>query len=317
MATDGHVIWTEKYRPDTLEDVIGHETIIDRLQAFVAENQIPHMLFAGRAGVGKTTSAVSLAKDLYGDKWQQNFSETNASDDRGINVVRENIKNFARTAPINADYKIMFLDEADALTSDAQQALRRTMEKYSDVCRFILSCNYSSKIIEPIQSRCAVFRFQRLPDEDLKTYVNKIEDGENVTVTGDGFESLVRVANGDLRNVTNILQAASVLTDDITEDVIFDVAASLKPGEVTDILNQALSGAFMDARDKASDLMVERGLDGLDVIKAVHREIRSLDIPEKKKLELIEELGEYEFRIVQGGDPDIQIEAFLAQLANT
>jgi replication factor C small subunit len=133
-------IWTEKHRPDTLSDVVGQEKITDRLQAFVSEDSIPHMMFAGPAGTGKTTSAVSMAKDLYGDEWNQNFMETNASDERGIGVVREKIKNFARTKSINAEYKIIFLDEADSLTSEAQQALRRTMEQFSDNCRFVLSC---------------------------------------------------------------------------------------------------------------------------------------------------------------------------------
>jgi DNA polymerase III gamma/tau subunit len=146
-------VWTEKHRPDTLSEVVGQENIVDRLEAFVENDEVPHMLFAGPAGTGKTTSAIALAKDLYGDEWKQNFMETNASDERGIDVVREKIKNFARTKSIGADYKIIFLDEADALTSDAQQALRRTMEQFSDNCRFILSCNYSSKIIDPIQSK--------------------------------------------------------------------------------------------------------------------------------------------------------------------
>jgi len=175
-------VWTEKYRPESLDEVIGHPHIVDRLQGFVAKESVPHMLFAGPAGTGKTTSAIALAKDLYGDDWQQNFMETNASDDRGIDVVRNQIKDFARTRPINADFKIIFLDEADNLTSDAQQALRRTMEKYAESTRFILSCNYSSKIIEPIQSRTAVFRFNRLADEHVETYIGRVADGEGLTV---------------------------------------------------------------------------------------------------------------------------------------
>jgi replication factor C small subunit len=308
-------VWTEKYRPDTLDDVIGHESINERLQAFVEKRQVPHMMFAGPAGTGKTTSAIAMAKDLFGDDWKQNFRETNASDDRGIDVVRNQIKNFARTKSINADFKIIFLDEADALTSDAQQALRRTMEKFSSSTRFILSCNYSSKIIPPIQSRCAIFRFSRLEDDGVRTYIKRVVEGEDLDIDESGVSALVEVAQGDLRNVTNLLQAASIREETITEETVFEVAASLRPGEVREILEEALAGEFMDARQELSDLMIDRGLDGVDVIKALHREVYELDIPERAKLEIIEKMGEFEFRIVEGGSPDVQIESLLAQVA--
>lgn len=309
-------IWTEKYRPDTLEEVLGHDHINERLKAFVEKNSVPHMLFAGPAGTGKTTSAIALAKDLYGDDWNQNFKETNASDDRGIDVVRNQIKDFARTKPVNADFKLIFLDEADNLTSDAQQALRRTMEKYSSNTRFILSCNYSSKIIDPIQSRCAVFRFNRLESDDVKEYIQRVAAGEGLTVTTGGVDALLTVSDGDLRKVTNVMQAASIQDTDITEESVFEISASLRPEEVNEILEQALSGQFQDARDELSDLMIDRGLDGRDVLKSLHREIYNLDISEQARLSLIEKMGEYEFRIVEGGSPDVQIESFLAQVAN-
>lgn len=308
-------VWTEKYRPETLTEVVGQDEITDRLEAFVEKESIPHMLFAGPAGTGKTTCAVSLAKDLYGDEWKQNFMETNASDERGINVVRDKIKDFARTKPIDADYKIIFLDEADALTPDAQQALRRTMEQFSDNCRFILSCNYSSKIIDPIQSRCAVFRYNRLEEEEVKEYIQRLGENEEFKISSDAIDAIMRVSSGDLRRVTNILQTAAIQTDEIEEEDIYGVAASLRPEEITEILNLALSEEFMEARDKLSDLMIDRGLDGQDVINSIHREIYDLDISEKGKLAIIDNLGEFEFRISEGGSPDIQIEALLAKIA--
>lgn len=310
-------VWTEKYRPDTLEEVVGQEDIISRLTAFVEEDSIPHLMFAGPAGTGKTTSALALAKDLYGDEWKQNFKEMNASDDRGIDIVRDQIKNFARTKAVNADYKIIFLDEADALTSDAQQALRRTMEQFSDNCRFILSCNYSSKIIDPIQSRCAVFRFNRIGTDDIKPYIKRIAEEENFKISKDAVEAVLRVAEGDMRRVTNILQTAAIQREKIEEKDVYDAAASLRPEEITEILETAFEGDFMDARDKLADLMIERGLDGQDVINSIHREIFELDISDSAKLETMENLGEYEFRIAEGGSSDIQIEALLAEIANT
>lgn len=308
-------VWTEKYRPEKLSEIVGQEEITERLQAFVEEDAIPHMLFAGPAGTGKTTSSVALAKDLYGDEWNQNFMETNASDERGIDVVREKIKDFARTKPINADYKIIFLDEADALTPDAQQALRRTMEQFSDNCRFVLSCNYSSKIIDPIQSRCAVFRFNRLEQPEVKEYIQRLGEAEEFKISSDAIEAIMRVSDGDLRRVTNILQTAAIQKEEIEEEDVYGVAASLRPEEITQILNLALKERFIEARDQLSDLMIERGLDGQDVIDAIHREIYDLEISEKGKLKIIDNLGEFEFRISEGGSPDIQIEALLAKIA--
>lgn len=309
-------IWTEKYRPDTLSEVVGQKKIVDRLSAFVEEDSIPHIMFAGPAGTGKTTCAIAMAKDLYGDEWRQNFMETNASEERGIDVVREKIKDFARTKAINADYKIIFLDEADALTSDAQQALRRTMEQFSDNCRFILSCNYSSKIIDPIQSRCAVFRFNRLEKEQVEEYITRLGQEEDFKVSEDAIDAIMRVSEGDLRRVTNVLQTASIQNDEIEEEDIYAVAASLRPDEIREVLDKALSGKFIDAREQLSDIMIERGLDGQDVINSIHREIFDLDISDDAKLEIIEHLGEFEFRISEGGSSDIQIESLLAKIGN-
>ncbi|MFB6174543.1 MAG: replication factor C small subunit [Candidatus Nanohalobium sp.] len=309
-------VWTEKHRPDTLSEVVGQDKIVDRLEAFVEEDSIPHMMFAGPAGTGKTTCAISLAKDLYGDNWRQNFMETNASDERGIDVVREKIKDFARTKSVNADYKIIFLDEADALTSDAQQALRRTMEQFSENCRFILSCNYSSKIIDPIQSRCAVFRFNRLEEDDVIEYIKRLGKEEEFKISEDAIDAVMRVSDGDLRRVTNILQTASINNEEIEEEDIYGVAASLRPEEIREILEKSLKGDFIDAREELADLMIDRGLDGQDVINSIHREIFELDLSDEGKLEIMEKLGEFEFRISEGGSSDIQIEALLAQISN-
>lgn len=308
-------VWTEKYRPDTLDEIVGQEKIVERLKAFEEQGTIPHLMFAGPAGTGKTTSAVALAKDLYGDKWKQNFMETNASDERGIDVVREKIKDFARTKPVDAEYKIIFLDEADALTTDAQQALRRTMEQFSSNARFILSCNYSSKIIDPIQSRCAVFRFNRLENEEVEKYITRVAEGEGFKISREAIDAVLRVAGGDLRRVTNILQTAAMQKDKIEGEDIYGAAASLKPDEINEILDKALAGDFLDARDQLSDIMINRGLDGQDVINAIHREVMDLDISEKGKLEIVDNLGEFEFRIAEGGTSDIQIEALLAKIA--
>jgi len=193
-------IWTEKYRPQEFNDVVGQDNITERINAFVDSKQIPHLLFAGPAGCGKSTIALIIAKKLFGKHWKQNFLESNASDERGINVIRSKVKDFARTKAIgNVPYKIIFLDEADALTADAQNALRRTMESYSNSCRFFLSCNYSSRIIEPLQSRCCVFRFKLVPDEDIKKRLAYIIEQEKVDIEDGAINAICKLSEGDIR----------------------------------------------------------------------------------------------------------------------
>ncbi|MFH1276390.1 MAG: replication factor C small subunit, partial [Candidatus Woesearchaeota archaeon] len=177
-------IWTEKYRPSSFDEIKGQQEIVEKLKAFVAQQNLPHLLFSGPAGIGKTTLSLVIAKQLFGDTWRENTLELNASDERGIDVVRVKVKDFARTKALgNVPFKLIYLDESDALTKEAQQALRRTMENYTKTCRFILSCNYSSKIIDPIQSRCAVFRFKPLNKEDIFALIDKVAKSENLTVT--------------------------------------------------------------------------------------------------------------------------------------
>jgi replication factor C small subunit len=307
-------VWVEKYRPQKLDEVVGQTDITERLTAYAQTKSMPHLLFAGPAGTGKTTCAIALAKELFGETWKTNFQEMNASDERGINVVRTKIKDYARIAPMgDTDFKIIFLDEADALTPEAQAALRRTMERYTQTCRFIMSCNYSSKIIEPIQSRCAVFRFRPLKAEDIKKYLGRIAQTEGKTLTDDGMEALVYVAEGDARKATNSLQVAASMGDTIDSDMIYRTASLARPEEVKKLLTTALSGSFAEARSRLDDLLISYGLSGTDVIKQIHKSIVELPIPDRKKVELVEKVGEIEFRIVEGGNERIQLEALISQ----
>lgn len=306
-------VWVEKYRPDKLADVAGQDEIVERLTAYAKTRSLPHLLFAGPAGTGKTTCAIALAKELFGEDWKINFHELNASDERGINVVRTKIKEYARTAPIGeGGFKIIFLDEADALTHDAQAALRRTMEKYTATCRFVLSCNYSSKIIEPIQSRCAVFRFRPLKPEPIEMYLNKIAKAEKLKITEDGMESIIYIAQGDMRKAINSLQVAASLSDTIDEDALYKTATIARPEDVKKLLDIALTGKFLATREKLDELLIEYGLSGEDVIRQIHRTIFDLSIDEAYKVQLVDRLGEAEFRMVEGSNERIQLEALLA-----
>jgi len=308
-------IWVEKYRPGTLKEVVGQEEVVQRLMSYVERKNIPHLLFAGPPGTGKTASAIALTRDLFGENWRDNFIEMNASDERGIDVVRHKIKEFARTAPIGDEpFKIIFLDEADALTADAQAALRRTMEMYSKICRFILSCNYVSRIIEPIQSRCAVFKFRPVPKESMMKRLAEICKKEDVKITEDGLEALIYVANGDFRKAINALQGAATLGEVVDADAIYHITASARPEELTGLLETALDGRFMEAREILDRLMVEYGMSGEDVVSQLFRQIISSGMDEKLKVLLIDKLGEIDFRLTEGARERIQLDAYLAYL---
>jgi len=306
-------VWTEKYRPKVLGDVIGQTEITERLIAYVKSGNLPHLLFAGPAGTGKTTSALALAKELYGEHWRQNFHELNASDERGITVVRTKIKEFARTQPMgDVPFKIIFLDEADALTPEAQAALRRTMEKYSNTCRFIMSCNYSSKIIEPIQSRCAVFRFRALLEDDIRKYITKIAGFEELTITEDGYNALLYVARGDMRKAINALQVGATLNKEINDEVLYKSTATARPEDVQLLLQVALKSDFLKARGHLDKLLINYGLSGEDIIRQIHHEVFNLDISDLTKVELVDKIGDVEFRLVEGSNERIQLEALIA-----
>ena len=306
-------IWIERFRPRDFKDIIGQDVIVKRIEAFVKQKNLPHLLLSGPAGVGKSSLALVAAKQLFGDSWRQNFLELNASDDRGIDVVRNTIKDFARTKSIgNSPFKIILLDESDSLTRDAQQALRRTMEQYSRTCRFILSCNYSSRIIDPIQSRCTVFRFKPLEKESINKIIDNISKEEKLKVNDKARAALIYVSGGDVRRLENVMQSCSTMSREITEELVYEIISAAKPKEIREILDFAVKGKFENARDKLLEVMLKHGLSGLDIIKQIQSEIWSLDLKDERKIELVDKCGEVEFRMVEGSDEYLQLESLLA-----
>ena len=309
-------MWSEKYRPVTLAEMRNQVEVVNRLKRLAETKAMPHCLFAGPPGSGKTTAALCLAHDLFGERFMDAFMELNASDARGIDVIRTTVKEFARIATISeVPFKILVLDEADNMTADAQHALRRTMERYTDTCRFVLSCNYSGRIIEPIQSRCAIFRFVPLEAEDVSAYLKTIAEKEHVHLTEPGLRALTGASEGDLRKAINTLQAAASLGKPIDEKVVYEVVGKAKPGDVQDLLEIAMKGDFIKAREKLRALLVQQGLSGKDVLKQIHSEILRMPIPEKSKIELIDAAGEIDYRLVQGADEEVQLCSLLAHLA--
>jgi len=306
-------IWTETFRPSTFKEMVGQEDIVNRVEALANSLNIPHLLFAGPAGTGKSTLALIVVKELFKNTWKDNYLELNASDERGINIVREKVKDFARTKSLgDVPFKVIFLDEADALTKEAQQALRRTMENYTSTCRFILSCNYSSKIIDPIQSRCAVFRFRPLTNENIGKIIKKITAAEKLEIDEGAVKLLYEASEGDCRRVINLLQATASISTRISEDIVKTIVSNAKPTDIRIVLDYALTGDFLKARDKLLEIMLHEGLSGQDIIKAIQKEIWNMQIEPEKKVKLTEKTGEVEFRLVEGSDEFIQLEALLA-----
>ncbi|MCK5449513.1 replication factor C small subunit, partial [Candidatus Pacearchaeota archaeon] len=274
---------------------------------------IPHLLFAGPAGTGKSTLALIVVKSLFGESWRENYLELNASDERGIDVVRQKVKDFARTKAFgDVPFKVIFLDEADALTREAQQALRRTMENFTSTCRFVMSCNYSSKILDPIQSRAVVFRFQLLEKKDIKKRIDLIGESEGLSISADAFDALYESSEGDCRRVINLLQATASISPNITPDLVNTIVSKAKPSDIKIVLDYALSGDFVNSREKLLDIMLKESISGQDVIKAIQKEIWNLPIDNFLKVKLTEKTGEIEFRLVEGADEFIQLEALLA-----
>jgi replication factor C small subunit len=311
-------IWVDKYRPKTFDQIIGQTYFVKRIRAFIESKNLPHLLFAGAPGTGKTTTALVVARELFGENGMKgNYLELNASDDRGIDVIRNQIKEFAKLKSLtNIPYKIICLDEADSLTKDAQQALRRTMEKYSASCRFILACNEISKIMDPIQSRCVVFKFKPLQEEALSSLIDRIAEGEGLRVDKNAKEVLVLSCRGDVRKLTNILQATSAMEKTITVDLIEEILDSVNPKEVLKMVDAAKAGDFFKARDYLIALKTIKGFSGLEILKEVYRIIISDEsIEAKVKIKIIDRIATVEFRLVEGSDEELQIEALLAMLS--
>jgi len=309
--------WVEKYRPQILEDVVGQKHIIERLKDYVNGEGMPNLMFTGPAGVGKTTTALALVKSILGKHWHRNFLELNASDARGIETVRTNIKNFSRLKPVGAPFRIVFLDEVDNMTKDAQHALRREMEMYTKTASFILSCNYSSKIIDPIQSRCAIFRFAPIKGQDIANRLEYIANQENLDYESNSIETIVYFAEGDMRKAINLLQAAASGEGTITEDRIYNVVSKARPKDIGNMITKALTGDFMGARDLLRETMVLQGTSGEDMVNQIYQDVTKRAMEGKMDgdvyIPLIEAIADSDFKIREGANPRIQLEALLTK----
>jgi len=314
------LMWVEKYRPKTLDEVVDLHDIVESLKAFMRNPKtMPHLMLAGIPGTGKTTIALCIAHELFGENWRSFTLELNASDERGIDTVRDRVKDFSRYsrgAFGNVPFALVILDESDQMTGAAQTALRRIMETSSRTSRFILICNQSSKIIEPIQSRCAIFRFSRLDRNAMKEHLECIAKKENVNLTPEAAERVVDYSEGDLRHAINALQTAAAYKEGglVDEKVVSQVIGEASPKQVQMMLNKALNGDFTEARRIMYDIIGTYGFTGAEIIRQMQRELFKISyITPEQKAELSDILGEYDYRLTQGANNDIQLSALLAQ----
>jgi replication factor C small subunit len=310
-----NTMWVEKYRPQKISDIANQKEIVGSITALLKNvSEMPHLLFSGSAGVGKTTLALCLSKQILGDTWREYTLELNASDERGINMVRERVKKFSRFAGLNTEipFKIIILDEADEMTGDAQTALRRIIEDTSKFCRFILIANNISKIIEPIQSRCAVFKFTRIEEKDVVAHLKEIARKEKIKADEDGLKAIYDYTGGDLRHAINLLQATASLGG-VTEDNVKASAGLVKTTDVDVVLKLAVSGKVLDARNKMIELIKVYGMSESDFLRYLNEAIYKTKQP--NLVEISQVIAEYDFRILSGANPEIQLSALLAQIS--
>jgi replication factor C small subunit len=315
-----NLMWVEKYRPVRLEQVINQKEIVIGLRNLIKDpEEIPHLLFAGPAGVGKTSTALCIARELLGEDWRKDTLELNASDERGIKMVRERVKEFAAVMKLtfgtnkeqDKPFRIIILDEADEMTPEAQTALRRIIEDSSKTTRFIIICNYLSQIIDPIQSRCVVLRFSRLEKHDIINYMKMICEKEGVKFEEAALSQIYDATYGDLRHSINILQAASAMGLVSVPTVVKSIGLSGK-SKVGEVIKLALSGKFNDARVKLLELTHVYGMSESDFLKYANQEAYDMKLDHPDEFAAL--MAEYDYRLSIGAHPEIQLAALLAQL---
>ena len=307
-------MWVEKYRPSKLSEIVNQTEIIGSLEALIKDpTDMPHLMFSGSAGVGKTTTALCISRQILGEYAKDYTLELNASDERGIGMVREKVKKFSRFAGMaEVPFKIIILDEADEMTADAQTALRRIIEDTAKYCRFILIANNISKIIDPIQSRCATFKFTSIPQEDVINHLESISKKEKIKSDKKGLKAIYDYSEGDLRHAINLLQATASLGE-ITEEHVKASAGLTKTSDVDEVLKMALAGKVLEAREKMIELIKVYGMSESDFLKYINSAV--FKTKHEKLSDILKVIAKYDFRILSGANSEIQLSALLAEIS--
>ncbi|CAA7265133.1 unnamed protein product [Cyclocybe aegerita] len=314
---DENLPWVEKYRPVTLDDVVSHKDIITTIERFIEKNRLPHLLFYGPPGTGKTSTILAVARRIYGSDYRKQILELNASDDRGIDVVREQVKQFAETRTLfSKGFKLIILDEADMMTQQAQAALRRVIEQYTKNVRFCIICNYVNKIAPAIQSRCTRFRFSPLPIAQVEKRLATVVESENVNLTSDGKKALLKLSKGDMRRALNVLQACHAAYDIVGETEVYNCTGNPHPSDVEAIINSMLSDEFTTSYQMITKLKTERGLALQDLLTGAYEYIETVELKPHARIYLLDHLAVTEHRLASGGSEKMQLTALLGAFKN-
>ncbi|KAF9266893.1 P-loop containing nucleoside triphosphate hydrolase protein [Marasmius fiardii PR-910] len=309
--------WVEKYRPVTLDDVVSHKDITSTIEKFIEKNRLPHLLFYGPPGTGKTSTILAVARRIYGPDYRKQILELNASDDRGIDVVREQIKQFAETRTLfSKGFKLIILDEADMMTQAAQAALRRVIEQYTKNVRFCIICNYVNKIIPAIQSRCTRFRFSPLPIGEVERRLDTVIEAEKVDLSEDGKQALLKLSKGDMRRALNVLQACHAAYDLTTETEVYNCTGNPHPSDIEKIVQYMLNHDFTTAYQLISTMKIERGLALQDLLTGAYEYIETIELKPHARIYLLDHLATTEHRLSTGGNEKIQLSALLGAFKN-
>ncbi|GAA5991085.1 hypothetical protein JCM11641_004426 [Rhodosporidiobolus odoratus] len=321
LATGDVKMWVEKYRPETLADVVAHQDIISTIDQFISKNRVPHLLFYGPPGTGKTSTILAVARKIYGGgaSMRNNCLELNASDERGIDVVREQIKNFASTKMTgggSAGFKLIILDEADMMTQAAQSALRRVIEQYTRNVRFCIICNYVNKIIPAVQSRCTRFRFAPLPRLEVEKRLNHVVEKEKVNLTEDGRQALLKLSRGDMRRALNVLQACHSAYPMTDEAAVYQCTGNPDPSDIEDIMRSMMNDSFEGGYQFISFLKAEKGLALQDIIQGIYDFAATVEFSPATRVCFLDQLAQVEHRLSTGGSEKLQLTALLGATKN-
>lgn len=310
------VPWVEKFRPQSLSDVAAHRDIVETIDRLASSNRLPHLLLYGPPGTGKTSTILALARKLYGSQMHNMVLELNASDDRGIDVVRQQIQDFASTQSISfgakSAVKLVLLDEADAMTKDAQFALRRVIEKYTRNTRFALVCNNVNKVIPALQSRCTRFRFAPLDAVHVSERLKHVVEAEQLDVPEGGLKALVRLSNGDMRKALNILQSTHMASQQISEDAVYLCTGNPLPKDIEQISYWLLNEPFTISCKRISEIKTRKGLALVDIVREVTMFVFKIKMPATVRVQLINEMADIEYRLTFGCNDKLQLGSLIS-----